>query len=347
MIEITTANDADPEKLGGLLAAAFGERRACFLRAHGDWLHQGAQHRLAVLDGAEVVGYCAFIPARCLVEGRVEAVRWWVDLWIAPTHRRQGIERELDHLVRSHSGWTLGFPNALAAPIHANHGWGVRADYRVRMLPLALTQLKWVQGQEGVKGLAARFAARAAGWPVELLRRRFGRYRPGIARRLAKATARELSEIFLRHHDRSIATWWRDEESLSWRYLEAPYRSELSFYVGGDQDGPTLALVLRTLEAGGRRMSRVLDVFGALTDRLALRDLLRLAVRDAVRAGATQVTALSTLTVFDQELRRCGFLVSAPARVCWWSEEPGKIERFGKLTHHWTLADSDNDAGQT
>lgn len=346
MLKIVSTAEVRKDLLRELLSEAFGDQRAAFLERHGDWLHRGPQNRLAVVDGGTPVAYCAFIPVSCLVEGRKVDARWWVDLWVQPRYRRRGIERSLDEVVRAKNAWTLGFPNARAAPIHRRHGWGVVESHRVRILPLDPRRLNWLQRRSGAGRWLAATAAYVALPFAETYRRRLAGYRPRTARSLDAPNVDELARIHVDYHDRSITTWHRDADALRWRFFECPYRSQLRFYVAGPEDSPRLAVVTRELDAGGARRLRIVDVFGALHEADLLRDALRLVLRDAAKRRACQVTALATWSAVDDQLRRTGMIFGARARFCWWRPEAERIERFGERPQHWTLADADNDAGQ-
>ncbi|MDX1664355.1 MAG: hypothetical protein R3272_11200, partial [Candidatus Promineifilaceae bacterium] len=128
-----------------------------------------------------------------------------------------------------------------------------------------------------------------------------------------------------------------------WRYLDAPYRSELSFYAVGRDEAPSHYLIARYKEDEGQTAVRILDLWGDLNDQQAVRALIRRAVGDAASRGAVQVTVMITLPMLSAQFRSLGFLIPAKARFCWLSRSDSIMARLGG-TVYWTLGDSDADA---
>jgi GNAT superfamily N-acetyltransferase len=341
--KIQRADQVDAPRLEQFLHRAYGPIKGDFLARHGAWWHRGNDNRLLVLSQGEIAAYCAVIPTRCRVGGTTHAALWWVDLVVLPEFRGLGLQRILDREMRERADLKLGFPNRLAARIHRRHGWGVREDFRVLMLPLEPRRLRMVRSAGGVRGAILRAGSSLLTPAARSLRRRLSEYQPAGARPLTDPDVHALADIFFRYQDEAAATSVRDPEFLRWRYLEAPYRSELDFYVAGPAAGPRTVLISRRLDQAGARAVRILDLFGDLSDRSLLRDLLLTCVRDAAGQGAVQVTILAALPRLRALLRSIGFWGSVKARFCWHSQAPELREQLGNKACHFCFADSDND----
>ena len=85
----------------------------------------------------------------------------------------------------------------------------------------------------------------------------------------------------------------RDDSFFQQRYLEAPDRKELVFYEAGPTPAPSLALVARNHLRPEGPVTRILDLFGDLSDQDGMKDLLKFAVKDAIDQGSCQVTGLN------------------------------------------------------
>ena len=341
-IRLATAGDVDATSLDAFLRRFFNAAHCDFLRRHGAWWHRGQSHRLVTLVDDRIAGYSSVIPAPCRLDGETIPAHWWVDLIVDPAFRGRGLQTLVDRRVRDEAEVLLGFPNALAAAIHRKHGWGVSEEHRILVLPFAPTRLRPVLRGQGVRGVALRTAARLASPIGRCLRRRSLDYRPTAAYRLETPDAGELARIFERHQDPATTTTARDAEYLSWRYFDAPYREELTFFAAGEPS-PRLAAIVR-----GRRTERglavkILDLFGQLEDRTLVADLVRLVARAAARAGAVEVAAFATLPHLYPVLRSAGFVLRARARSCWHSPDPARMRLLDLRPSHWTFGDSDQE----
>ena len=336
-IELISAAEADRPALSAFLERAYGPVKAAFLDRHGAWWHGGDENRRVLTVDGVVAGYCAVLPARVRLAGRPRDAVWWIDLVIAPEFRGRGLQTHFDREIRERSELLLGFPNALAARIHACHGWGVREDLRVMLLPLVPPRLPAVMRPGGTRGVALATAARLVAPVAAGVRRRFARLDPGTARQLEAPDPDELSAI-ADCLPADFVTTDRTTAHLTRRYLDAPDHDTLRFYTAG-----SVALVVRRLVRGGQLVERWLDLFGDLDDRRHLGDLLRLARREAVRAGVVQITALATHPRLVTALRRAGFWMSTRTRFCWWSAERATMEALDGAPIFWVLGDSDHD----
>jgi GNAT superfamily N-acetyltransferase len=336
-------NALNPEKVRAFLARFYRPEKVRFLHRHGEWWHRGNDNRWAILVKGNLAAYCAVIPLDCVANGQTHSAVWWVDLIVAPEHRGRGLQSLFDERLRLLSELKLGFPNQLAARIHRKHGWGVRDDFRILLLPLDPRALfaSRPAGRALKPILKAVTRIISPAWAA--LRWHLGKYEPQIACRCENPDPAALERTFRRHLKSGMATTARDVKFLSWRYLEAPYRSQLRFYLAGPDQEPRQGLITRTLDGRHGRVMRVLDFFGDLKDQVGLKDLLRLAVREAIAEGAVQVTAMVSLPELRTVFHSAGFLLSATGRFCWHSHDLELHEKLEHERNHWVLGDSDND----
>jgi GNAT superfamily N-acetyltransferase len=341
---VVSAAELDPIELDRFLRLCFSENKCDFLRDHGAWRHRGNQNRHAVVsDSGEIVGYFASIPTRVLVQGQERPALWWMDLYVLPQFRGQGIQRLTDAAARKMADLHFGFPNHLAAIIHAKHGWGVRSDYRVMMLPLEPSRIPHLRQIGGWRGYGSRTVAhimRPAAWAY---RHWLARGKNGSAQILSDPTAEILANVF---HQQSLEliTTCRDPDFIRWRYLDSPHRSQYTFFVGGFHQFPNLAIVTRTFVRQEARVTRILDIFGDFEDRRGLAELLRFVTREATTQGSVYVSALATHPGLMSTLRAHGFILHTSSRLRWWSGDPELMQIIGQGPCHWCLADSDNDS---
>lgn len=340
---IRTAEDVDPATLGRFLRCRYSPEKAVFLEQHGDWWHRGARNRWIIEENGEVTAYCAVIPAALRVGGERIAAAWWADLVVGPEHRGEGLQRILDDMVRAAAPLIVGFPNALAAAIHRRHGWGVREDLEVRLLPLHPREIIKKQFSRSLAGAGLKLAAGLAAPLARSMRRRLERFEPRYSRLSSGPDAGDLAEIFAGEPEANVTTTSRDAEYLTWRYLDSPYRDELFVVTGGEENLPGVAAIVRVLSARGRKVARILDLFGALNKAEIVRDVLLLCARQAVALGACQVTALAANPVVARCLRGAGFWIRSRGRFCWHSGDARLRSLVARHPLHVVLGDSDND----
>jgi hypothetical protein len=237
----------------------------------------------------------------------------------------------------------LGFPNSVAAQIHRKHGWRVREDMRVLMLPLRPLSVKKVRTAHGLRGSLLRGGALVASPFAERVRQRIMRYEPLTARIVESPSSDLFAGIFERYKQEETVTTYRDVDHVQSRYLDAPYRAELVFYLAGPTSSPSHFVVVRNITLDGVKTTRILDVFGDFADLGGLEDVLRLAVKDAAWQGSSQVTVLASIPELQSLLSSIGFLIGMKTRFCWYSSCQ-KVMRSLAVKGHWVLGDSDNDA---
>ncbi len=340
---VTTAAQVDRSALEAFLFRLYPPAKAEFLCLHGAWWHGGDENRWVLSVDGQIAGYCAVIPTRVLIEGDETPAIWWVDLVIAPEFRGRGLQSLFDTQIRETAMLKLGVPNALAAKIHRKHGWGVREDYQVLLLPLQPPQVKTVRMTPGWRGKLIRVAALVLSPFAFLLRRRFEGYFPQTARRVPTPSPDALAAVFARNQRDDLTTVHRDAAFIQWRYLDAPYRDELTFYLAGPDASPTHYLITRQILFKETPLTRILDLYGDSSDQAGMKDILQLAIKDAVQAGSSQVTVLNTLPEMRTLFHSLGFLIPAVSRFCWHTGSQAVMKMLNG-DNYWTLADSDNDA---
>jgi hypothetical protein len=308
------------------------------------WHYGRNGNRLGVVVRGALAGYCALIPTRIMIRDRIEEAHWWVDLIVAPHFRGRGVQSLLDQEVRQRYPLLLGFPNRSAASIHRRHGWGVREDGRVYLLPLSPSRIRSVINGRGLSGAARKAGAVCLSPAAALWRLRLGRFQPRFARRCPVPDPGRLARSFRRFHPAACGvTTCRDESFFQRRYLEAPDRKELVFYEAGPLKTPSLILVARQKPRPEGPVTRILDLFGDLSDQAGMKDLLKFAVKDAIDQGSGQVTGLHWGETLVPLWHGLGFFIRVQARFCWHSVSTDVMQAFQRAPLYWTLGDSDQD----
>jgi GNAT superfamily N-acetyltransferase len=317
-----------------------------FLKQYKDWWYRGTKTHLAIVrsDG-EVVAHSAIIPSMWRIAGQDEWMHWWVDLVVAPECRGQGLQTVLDDTIRESIDLKGLLPaRERAVPVFEKHGWIVRYNVHYFSLPLALTAFPRFRHVPGFKRLIARAAIGITTPFTALLRAYLSRYRPTTARRLESPDPDVLEQTFREYNCQdNLVTTVRDSAYITWRFLDAPYFDELSFYAAGPTDLPSQIVITRTLNLDGVKTCRILDIFGNL-DGDGLRDVLRLAVRDAAQQGVAQIIAFSTCDTLSSAFRSLRFFDTRRLIFGWHTHDPNRSALLEQSDYHWTFADSDADA---
>ena len=343
-IQLVTASEVDPAQLNTFLHQMYSPEKSTFLIKHGNWWHASSSNRLVSLVDGQVAGYCAVIPAQLQINGKKQAALWLVDIMVNPVFRGRGLQRLSDQRLRKMTDLLVGFPNELAAKIHRKHGWGVRQDMRVFLLPLRPTQVKGVRNAHGGQELVLRGGALILGFPAALWRKWLRSRQVHRAWKLPALDMDILTQVFLQTRCENINTTWRDLAYFEWRYGMAPHPETYSYYLAGTPATPTHYLIAHHItQPDGLRFTRILDIFGDFNALETIQELLILAIQDAIRYGAGQVTLLASLPELQAAVKQLGFIFSAPASFCWLSDSAQLMEGLGEKSH-WTLGDSDNDA---
>lgn len=329
-VHLTTAAEVDRDRLDAFLARSFRPAKAAFLREHGDWWHRGPENRWLLEEGCTILGYCAVMPTEVTVGGVLREASWWVDLVIDPAARGRKLQRLFDDRIRAQP-LTLGFPNAVAAAIHRRHGWGVREDLRVRMLPLVGSRLPSLQTRPRLRRLVGpilsalgRIVVAAGGFPD-----------PSASSGHERAVGRLFSLVG--QLDVRWVTTARTSAWFRWRYRDAPWPDQLRVFEAGAS-----AAVARVAVQAGETVVRILDLVGVL-DPPEVRQLVGQITQWARRQGAVQVVGLAANRITDHSLARAGMFLQAPGRSCWYSPDREIAGTIGASLHHWTFGDADHD----
>lgn len=335
---LVNAQDVSPEHLNQFLCKVYPPEKYEFLEKYAEWRYRGKENQLLILDGEQVVAYCAFIPTTCVIKGTPREALWWVDLIVLPEYRGQGLQRILDQQIQDKDCIKLGFPNEIAMGIHQKHGWGVSDEGEILLSPLFPTHLRTVQrGRFWLKSAAMLLSPIAA-----LYRAYLSRYAPKATWEIKTPSPNVLADVFMKYNLHLI-TSYRDAAFIQWRYLDAPYRSDLRFYVGGTKDAPTHVLITRDFNYMGGKAVQILDFYGDFTKLPQMSEMIRTVLRDAVLRGAYQVTTFSFLPELITILRRNGLFISTKTRFCWQVTSTESIEIFNEQGWHWIACDSDSD----
>ena len=340
---VETVADLDPEKVDHFLRRCFSAKKCDFLRDHGAWRHRGNENRFGVLENRSIVGYFASIPTEVLVDGEAVQARWWMDLFVPPDQRGRGIQRVTDEAAKSLPGLHLGFPNHVAAVIHRRHGWGVREDLAVMMMPLRPPAIAQVRQARGVKGTVLRGAAVLVSPVASLARGWLSRLSTDVKEMHNAPAWGEMLDSLRRGIPAGVVTNRCTEAWLRWRFSEYPQREELRYFVIQTGEGQSLVAVTRVSLRSGEPHVRILSVFGDAGSPKARQELLLAVARDAAKRGAAAVTILAGDKRLQASLRGCGFLLQTSARLRWWSSDRDLMNSVSEGSPMFSLADSDND----
>lgn len=340
---VTTAEDVDEDQLDHFMRGYFSKVKCAFLREHGLWRHKSNKHRMIVLnDSDQIVGYCAAIPTTIWLVDREMPALFWVDNYVPPKWRGRRIQSLTDQAIRQVPELHLGFPNEFVVPIHRKHGWMVREDCSVMLMPLIPSKIVALQTVSDRKKFAFRFVSQFAKPAAWLWRRWLKDYQPSSAQILEDPDPEFFAAIFRRYRDGWV-TVDRSAEYFNWRYIQSPHQAQYTFFAGGSNRVPSLVVICRTFDRRGSKVIRILDIFGDLEDRKGLSDVLRLVAREAIKQGVSQVTIMATDPSLKSILKSNGFILSVVSRFRCYSQDPSLMEIVGKGRCHWALADSDND----
>lgn len=343
MNRILTEKDIDTEELHVFLHRMYSREKADFLRKHGHWWHRGNENRWILKRNNRIAAYCAVIPTEILIAGSPAKALWWVDLVVDPDFRGQGLQSIFDNQMRSLKSITIGFPNTFAANIHRKHGWGVREDSRTFLAPLRPTKIKSIIQARGAMRLMLLLSAIAMTPYVSSMRSRLCREMTSSVSIWDNPDSDEAARVFYSSHKNSSITTMRDQEFFHWRYIDAPYARELTWYRYESQKKGSVVFITRLFDLGEITVTRVLDVFGDIYNEAAIYYGLIRIYQDSVKRGSSQITMMAALPHLQRVSKRCGFLFSSISRFCWHSESSETMKAFRNLPLHWVLGDSDND----
>lgn len=366
---LVLVSDFDQDKVNRFFRQEYPASKADFLIRYGRWFYRELDEYNFVLvrDNGEIVGHAGGIPLYAMLDGQRQSVHWCIDLIVGAAHRALGYHRPLINDLQLIPELGIGFPNEMSRLLLKRAGWRLRWDglrFSMPLSPKGLAYLMRVQAAmkrprkarrrsqkirprlQRLTGKAMQLAALSLSGPTMFWRRaRLGNYQPGTARRIMQPDAEQLADVFMRHtRPMPIMTIYRDADYLRWRYLESPFAAEMAYYVAGPDDAPTHVLITRTAVFRGLKITRILDLFGDLDDQDGLRDVIRLALRDAARAHSDLITSTAWLSSVIESFRALDFWEVEQLVFGWYSKHgPEMMDRVEHTAYHWVMGDSDAD----
>ncbi|MFN8528515.1 MAG: hypothetical protein U0670_07880 [Anaerolineae bacterium] len=271
-----------------------------------------------------------------------------MNLIVDPAERGKGIQRLIGDALKSRGVTKGAFTNATSHAIFGKQGWIAATHFKTRLLPLRFSDLKQIKHAEGSKGKVLRTLARLTSPVNSLMRLYFRSYTPKYSRKVdIQAYIEPLAQLYRTFNQPApIITTVRDQAYLTWRYLQCPHADEMVCYVAQRvaDESPSAVLIARIYRDSAGLAVRILDLFGDLSSKALLNDLMRTLIQDAVQAGAYQVTAMDTLQELRPLLFKNGFVLSSIRRFNWYDQDGALMTLFQQNSSYWVIADSDNDA---
>jgi hypothetical protein len=367
--QLILVSQFDPDKVDRFFQQEYPASKAAFLRRYGRWFYRELDeyNYVMVRDDGEIIGHTGGIPLYAMLDGQRQSVHWCIDMLIGEAYRDRDYYRTLIYGLQHIPELGIGFANNMSRLLIKRAGWRLRWDgvrFSIPLSPRALAYLMRVQAgmkrtrrarrrSQKIKQLARRvtnktfqLAAFGLSGPVMAWQRaRLGRYQPVTARRVMDPDAEQLADVFMRHtQPMPIMTIYRDADYLRWRYLESPFAAEMAYYVAGPTDAPTHVLITRTAVYRGLKITRILDLFGALDDQDGLRDVIRLALRDTARARSDLITTTAWLPSVIESFRALDFREVEQLVFAWYSKHgPEMMDKVEHTAYHWVMGDSDAD----
>jgi len=345
-VTIKSVAHQDQTEIDRFLPRVYKPEKAEFLRLHRKWWYRGGDYQYAgVTPEGRVVAHTAMVPFVVHLAGTSLASLWWVDLVVDPEFRGQGLQTQLDDCVRASADLTFAWPaRELSAKMFQKHGWELRENSFFLSFPLKLSVMNFIRLRGGLKGRVLKLVASLTNPFAALLRLYLSRYKPEGAYRFDSPDANVLAEVFARYNaNRNWVMADRSTDFIRWRFLESPYFDQHQFYGFGEANNLCLILITRTLLVSGVKTTRLVDIFGDLDDVIGLRDILKLAIRDAARQGSDEIVAIASYPTLVSSLRDVGLKFSRKLLFCWHTHDAQKNQILDQSLSHWTYADSDCD----
>lgn len=347
-IRVVSAAEIAEDEFVRFIQQVYHAETAAYILANRNWLYRDFSQSLGALKGDTLVGFSGTIPFQYSYTGQVHDGLWWVNLIVDPAERGKGIQRLIGDALKSRGVTKGAFTNVTSHAIFGKQGWIAVTHFKTRLLPLRFSDLKQIKHAEGSKGKALRTAAWLAGPVNSLLRLYFRSYTARYSRKVDIRTHIELlAQMYQTFNQPApIITNVRDRAYLTWRYLQCPHADEIICYVAqrASDEAPAAALTARIYRDSAGLAVRILDLFGDLSSKALLNDLMRALIRDAVQAGVYQVTVMDTLHDLRPLLLNNGFVLSSMRHFNWYDQDAALMALFQQNGSYWVIADSDNDA---
>ena len=280
----------------------------------------------------KIIGYYAIIPTYVNKSGRKKAF-WWTDLIISKEYQGNGYQNIIDNYITKRPEIKLGFPNKNASIIHKNHGWDIREDLKVMMFVIKPDSSSLFKNGRTIWSSILTLIMK----PILIHKIKF---KPKWSYKSQKINIQELTNIYYLNRGYRLTTV-RDEKYFFDRYIQSPFYENYNYYLCNKSNNIKLYLITRKIKTNRGIILRIVDLFGATGDRLALKDLINLVISDSIIDNVSQITILESNFRLQQLLFSCGFIIFNKARFCSYGGISGKIRKDDMV--HWVLADSDND----
>ena len=330
--KIFSLKSVSVDRVNIFLKKQFEPSKARFLIKHGEWLHKGNGNRFVLVLNDEIIGYCGIIPTQVYINGITKPALWWIDLIISREFRKVGYQNIFDEFITNRPETKLGFPNKLAARIHAKHGWKIYNKIKVLKFPLKPKQIPEINKY-------GSFFPKLIYFIISLKLRRVRNLKSKL---IEKHNTPEFEQLIDLHHKTKIKyfTTFKDKDYFNWRYFNSPFKKDYVFYILKKEERIHLTLIVRKIEKENGLNIRIVDFFGYLDDNVAIMELLNKLISDSLMMGAVQITVFENNPNIKKLLFRNGFIFFKKVRFCLFSKSQ-TIDKNTKI--RWSISGSDND----
>ena len=133
----------------------------------------------------------------------------------------------------------------------------------------------------------------------------------------------------------------RDDEFISWRYINSPYKKDHVFYYCEKSHNIKVGLILRKVKTKFGLTYKILDLFGSISDLDAFNDIINLVIESAIKNDIHCITILESNYKLQWLLFKKGFYLFSTARFCLYMNDDSKYN--DKICPRFGLADADLD----
>ena len=330
--KIFSLKSVSVDKVNFFLKKQFEPLKARFLIKHGEWLHKGNGNRFVLVLNDEIIGYSGIIPTQVYINGVTKPALWWIDLIISREFRKVGYQTIFDEFITKRPETKLGFPNKIAASIHAKHGWKIYNKIKVFKFPLKPNHIPELNKY-------GSFFPKLIYLIISFKLRRVINVKSKL---IEKHNTPEFEQLINLHHQtkKKYFTTFKDEEFFKWRYLNSPFKKDYVFYILKKEERIHLTMIVRKIQKENGLNIRIVDFFGYLDDNDAILELLNKLISDSIKLGAIQITVFENDPNIKRLLFRNGFILFKKVRFCSFSKSHALNENT-KI--RWSISDSDND----
>lgn len=324
--------DVDKNLVYNFLQINFSHKKAEFLINHGEWLHKGNQNRFILEKNNIIIGYFGIIPTSLQYKGLIMKAFWWTDLIISKDYRGMGFQSIIDNYIRHRDEVKLGFPNANAAKIHKKHNWFVNSKSKVMMYPIKPSKFYMFKGYES-------FVKVFLDMPHDIYN--IFKNKSSLISKIDTNPQARKYEKYSNFEQNQTISLVRDDEFISWRYINSPYKKDHVFYYCEKSHNIKVGLILRKVKTKFGLTYKILDLFGSVSHLDALDDLLNLVIKNAIKNDIHCITILESNYKLQWLLFKKGFYLFSTARFCLYMNDDSKYN--DKICPRFSLADADLD----